>query len=687
MKKTLLPLAALVLTLACAHADIIAQWKFNDTNAPLTAPPPTVGTGTALLVGGTTATLVAGATLDNTNSPNKAWSTKGYPAATLGNKTAGVQFNASTVGYQDISLGWHQRNSATASRYVRLQYTLDGTTFTDVDVTAIYKDTSSFTNKTVNLNAVPGTTNNPLFGFRIVSEFESTASGSGLESYVATTDGSSYGTTGTINYDLVTVSGTPFPPDNYPPTISALSNQTVRVNQSSPALPFTVLDDQTPAASLTLAAASSNPAVVPTANIVFGGSGSSRTVTVTAGSQAGSSLVTVYVMDTGGASNSTSFTVTVLAANTAPLISAISCTNTLPNTAAPPIAFTVGDLETPAAGLALSGLSANTALVPNANIGFGGSGSNRTVTITPAGGQAGVAPITVTVSDGTNTASSLFAVMVTPSAGVLFYDPFTYANGSLLTNSGFLWDHRSGTIVGECQVTNGALQVTATQTEDVGGTLVGGPYQKGSNIVLYAAFKLTALTLPKATPDYFAHFASGSTHRGRIYVGAPTNAAPGSLRLYVSNATDTNAVPAGDLQTNTACTVVLRYNMDAATATLWLNPASEADPGTTSVDPTNTTTISTFNFRQDSGCGARLLVDDLKVGLSFAAVTGTNVVSSPIPLVAQRSANNLILRWSDPAFGLQAAPAVTGTYTNVPSATSPYTNPVTGSKKFFRLRH
>ena len=460
----------------------------------------------------------------------------------------------------------------------------------------------------------------------------------------------------------------------------------MRVNQSSPALPFTVLDDQTPAGSLTLAGASANPSVVPAANIVFGGSGSSRTVTVRAGSQTGSSLVTVYVIDTGGASNSTSFTVTVLAANTAPVISAISCTNALPNTAAPPVAFTVGDLETPAASLTLSGASANTALVPNGNIIFGGSGSNRTVTITPAGGQAGVAPITVTVSDGTNSASSLFAVMVPPSAGVVFYDPFSYGNGSLLTNSGFLWNHRSGT-VGECQVTNGALQVTAAQTEDVSGTLVGGPYQKGSNALLYAAFKLTALTLPKATPDYFAHFGSGTTFRGRIYVGAPTNAAPGFLRLYVSNATDTNAVPAGDLHTNTACTVVLRYSIDAAAATLWLNPASESDPGATAADPTTAVSISAFNFRQDSGCGATLLVDDLKVGLSFAAVTSTNAVPGSIALTAQRNANGIVLRWSDAAFGLQAAPAVTGLYTNVPGATSPHTNPLTGLNKFFRLKN
>jgi hypothetical protein len=56
-------------------------------------------------------------------------------------------------------------------------------------------------------------------------------------------------------------------------------------------------------------------------------------------------------------------------------------------------------------------------------------------------------------------------------------------------------------------------------------------------------------------------------------------------------------------------------------------------------------------------------------------------------LVAQHNANNLILRWTDPAFGLQAAPAVRGNYTNVPGATSPYTNAIGASSRFFRLVH
>jgi hypothetical protein len=45
-----------------------------------------------------------------------------------------------------------------------------------------------------------------------------------------------------------------------------------------------------------------------------------------------------------------------------------------------------------------------------------------------------------------------------------------------------------------------------------------------------------------------------------------------------------------------------------------------------------------------------------------------------------------VLSWTNSTFSLQAAPVVTGSYTNIPGANSPYTNVITGSQKFFRLQ-
>jgi hypothetical protein len=74
--------------------------------------------------------------------------------------------------------------------------------------------------------------------------------------------------------------------------------------------------------------------------------------------------------------------------------------------------FTIGDIETAAGSLTLSGGSSNPTLIPNGNIVFGGSGANRTVTVTPATGQSGTATITVTVSDGVLTTNEVFDVTV-----------------------------------------------------------------------------------------------------------------------------------------------------------------------------------------------------------------------------------------------------------------------------------
>lgn len=47
--------------------------------------------------------------------------------------------------------------------------------------------------------------------------------------------------------------------------------------------------------------------------------------------------------------------------------------------------------------------------------------------------------------------------------------------------------------------------------------------------------------------------------------------------------------------------------------------------------------------------------------------------------------NSVVLSWTNAAFGLQAGPTVTGPFTNVPGATSPYTTPTAGAARFFRL--
>jgi surface-anchored protein len=99
----------------------------------------------------------------------------------------------------------------------------------------------------------------------------------------------------------------------------------------------------------------------------------------------------------------------------APTISSIPPRSTVESTVSSATFFTIGDAETAAGDLGLSAVSADPSLVPNANISFGGSGTSRSVTITPASGQRGSTSITVTVTDGDlMTASSTFVFTVLP---------------------------------------------------------------------------------------------------------------------------------------------------------------------------------------------------------------------------------------------------------------------------------
>jgi Right handed beta helix region len=96
--------------------------------------------------------------------------------------------------------------------------------------------------------------------------------------------------------------------------------------------------------------------------------------------------------------------------NIAPTISDIADQTTTAGVAVGPINFTVGDANTDALTVTVS--SSNTALVPNANIVVGGSGANRTLTITPLPGQTGTTTITITLSDGETQVSDSFVLTV-----------------------------------------------------------------------------------------------------------------------------------------------------------------------------------------------------------------------------------------------------------------------------------
>jgi len=76
---------------------------------------------------------------------------------------------------------------------------------------------------------------------------------------------------------------------------------------------------------------------------------------------------------------------------------------------------------------------------------------------------------------------------------------------------------------------------------------------------------------------------------------------------------------------------------------------------------------------------------DSGTGEDYATIKYSSIILSPIPLNFQTAGNQMVLSWANAAFGLQSAPAVTGTFTNIPGAASLFTNPISGGQQFFRL--
>ncbi|MFN7562385.1 MAG: FG-GAP-like repeat-containing protein, partial [Prosthecobacter sp.] len=199
---------------------------------------------------------------------------------------------------------------------------------------------------------------------------------------------------------------------NSAPTITSITNQTTGGDSPIGPLSFTVGDAETTAAALTMSAVSSDTTLIPHSGIVFGGSGASRTVTLTAvPGRSGTAGITVTVSD-GLATASTTFNVTVNAVNDAPTISTISSPVCSEDPSVTGLAFTISDPESPSGDLVVSATSSNPALIPASRIYFGGSGNARTLSLVPLPDQNGSASITISVSDGQLSASRTFTLTV-----------------------------------------------------------------------------------------------------------------------------------------------------------------------------------------------------------------------------------------------------------------------------------
>lgn len=224
-------------------------------------------------------------------------------------------------------------------------------------------------------------------------------------------------------------------PANDAPTIANIADRTINQNTATGPIGFIIGDVDTAASSLSLTATSSNPSLVPIQNIVFGGSGTSRTVNVTpATDQTGTATINITVSD-GFQTASDSWLLTVdstSTTNTPPALSGVRSTTIFSGGFSLPIRFSVSDAETPSDALQVWTVSSNPTLIPSNNILFQGSGSDGTLMVAANYG-VGNATITLSVDDGSgNTRSTNFGVNVLARPAQMVYLPFEAEEGSIV---------------------------------------------------------------------------------------------------------------------------------------------------------------------------------------------------------------------------------------------------------------
>lgn len=218
-----------------AQVDI-ARWDF-ETGSPLAGgnatPSPTSGVGTAQKVGSMSGEAVATGTINSCTGSNstgtQAWQIGAANPGTL--ESSGVQFKSSTVGFENIQFTWDQRSSNSSTRTIRVQYTIDGTTWINFTLTSsnfisgcpnrsaidngkidvgnpiTTNAGDAWSRRTVDFSSITAANDNPNFGVRLLaSHYDATNQFKQAQNYNTTVIS---GTFGTWRFDNVAFRGTP----------------------------------------------------------------------------------------------------------------------------------------------------------------------------------------------------------------------------------------------------------------------------------------------------------------------------------------------------------------------------------------------------------------------------------------------------------------------------------------------
>lgn len=262
--------------------------------------------------------------------------------------------------------------------------------------------------------------------------------------------------------------------------------------------------------------------------------------------------------------------------------------------------------------------------------------------------------------------------VVAARAALLVQEPFSYPDGALVTVSAGGWTTHSGT-AGQMEVLSGSVDLRVPETEDVNASL-GQSFPANTTTALYASFTVNFSGLPAVGGQYFAHFkGAGTIQRAKVFA-LTSGAGAGQYRIGLANISNVPVLAAAaNLDTNAQHRIYLRYVVSNATATLWVDPSSEASTSITATDIAAAAAINSFALRQDTGIGA-LALDDLRIGTSFAEVFQVPITNPPV--ITQPPANTAVVEGGVANFTVTATGTAPLSYqwqfhgTNLPGATA-----------------
>jgi hypothetical protein len=221
MKIKLLFLALASVSIINAQT-VISQWNF-ETSITI----PSTGNGTNTIIGSMSgaASSTGSVTGCVQQTGTGAWQIGSANPGTV-NESSGVQFMFSTLGYDSIVFEYDHRISNSGTRTVRVQYTIDGTNWINLDVTSLTyinacvgrgaidngridaadplgtNVSDSWSRRRINFSTIPSVNDNPNFGVRLMAAFYDVTG-----QFRQANNVTAVATAGTWRFDNVTLTG------------------------------------------------------------------------------------------------------------------------------------------------------------------------------------------------------------------------------------------------------------------------------------------------------------------------------------------------------------------------------------------------------------------------------------------------------------------------------------------------